>query len=90
VLAAGGCLILGKELYDKMQWLGFSDKENLLMVDPKNISGFQEVLEVALKEDKFRESLEQKARQLSEKVEHFDRYIDGIIQLYEEVLNSSS
>jgi len=87
VLATGGCLILGKELYDKMRWLGFSDKENLLVVDPKNISQFQATLETVLKEHRYRRDLKQKARQFSEKAEHFEQYVDDVIRLYEEVLS---
>jgi len=87
VLAAGGCLILSKELYDKMRWVGFSENEDILVVDPKNIPEFQTTLEMVLNEQKFRESIKRRARLLSEKVEHFEQYINDITQLYNELLS---
>lgn len=88
VLATGGCLILSKELYDKMKRLGFSDKENLLVVDPKNISEFKAKLEVIIKKPDCIKNIKKGAHQLSERIEHFENYVDDMIQLYGEVLDN--
>jgi len=87
VLSTGGCLVLGKELYDKMKWLGIQDKESLVVVDPKNITEFKSTLEKILKDSVLRSILKQNARRLSEKIENFELYIDNIVQLYEQTLD---
>jgi glycosyltransferase involved in cell wall biosynthesis len=88
ILATGGCLILSRELYNKMRWLGISEDEQLLTVNPKNISEFRTALETALSDDRAIERLKENARKLSEKTERFDQYIDDMVGLYEEVLIS--
>lgn len=87
VLATGGCLILSSELYQKLKWLGLCDKENLLVVNPKNISEFRIALETVLQKSDYIKTIKSNARELSEKVEHFKEYVDDTIQLYEEVLD---
>jgi len=51
-------------------------------------SEFQETLESVLKNSEFRNSLKQKARQLSEKVDNFDLYLDTLVQLYDSILKT--
>jgi len=87
VLAVGGCLVLSEELYGKTKRLGFSNNENLLVVDPKNISEFRTKLEIVIKDSDHIKNIKRGARQLSERIEHFENYVNDIIQLYKEVLN---
>jgi glycosyltransferase involved in cell wall biosynthesis len=89
VLACGRCLILSTELYEKFRRRGFKDKENCLVVNPKDILGFRETIELVLNNVELREEIASNARSLSEKIEHFEEYVNETIALYEEIINTN-
>lgn len=86
VLATGRCLILSREIYDKLRFLGIEEDQHALVVNPKIIGEFTTTLETALFDGARRLELEQQGRNLSEKVERFEDYIDDMLALYKKVL----
>jgi len=88
VLACGGCLILSTELYEKLKRIGFYNKENCFIVDPKNISDFRKTLELILENPELRETIARNARLTSERIEHFEDYVNKTVALYQEVIES--
>lgn len=90
VMAVGKCMILSDELYNKRRSVEIQDEQNVLVVNPKNIEQFKELLEKVIKNPADAEKIGQQARLVSEKIERFDEYIEDTISLYKEVLRESS
>lgn len=87
VMAVGKCLVLSEELYTKRRSQEIQDGENVIVVDPKDIQQFREILEKVIREPAYAEEIGQKARLASEKIERFDEYIEDTICLYKEILD---
>lgn len=87
VMAVGKCLILSKELYLKRASRDVKDGEGVLVVDPKDVAQFKNVLEKVIRCPDFAESLGWQLHLISKKLERFDEYIEHTISLYQEVLN---
>lgn len=90
VMAVGKCMILSDELYNKRRSAEIQDEQNVLVVNPKNIEQFKELLERVIKNPADAEKIGQQARLVSEKIERFDEYVEDTISLYKEVLRESS
>jgi len=88
VFACGNCLILSTELYEKFKRIGLKDKENSLVVNPKNILEFRKTIELVLDNLELREKIAKNARLISEKIEHFEGYVNKTVALYQEVIES--
>lgn len=86
VMATGTCLVLSREIYDKLQFLGIKENQHALVVNPKDVAEFSTILETALSNSYFRQELGRQGRVLSEKVERFEDYIDDMLELYKNVL----
>ena len=82
VIACGRCLILSKELYEKYKKLGFEDKENCIVVNPKDIPNFRMALELVIKNEEIRNMIAQNGLTLSKKIENFEEYIKETLTLY--------
>lgn len=88
VLACGSCLILSNELFTKFKRISFRDKENCLVVNPKNIFEFRKVLELILENPELRRTIARNARLNSEKIENFEEYTNDTIMLYQELIEA--
>ena len=83
-------MILSDEIYNKRRSAEIQDEQNVLVVNPKNIEQFKELLERVIKNPADAEKIGQQARLVSEKIERFDEYVEDTISLYKEVLRESS
>jgi len=89
VMAVGNCLVLSKELYTKYRKKVSShikDKENVLVIEPKEIEKFKNVLETIIKNPTYAEKIGHQAYLTSRKIEKFEKYVDNTIKLYQQVL----
>jgi glycosyltransferase involved in cell wall biosynthesis len=86
VLATGSCLVLSREIYDKLRFLGINENQHALVVDPKKIGEFTEVIRTVLNDGAQRLELGRQGRALSERVERFEDYIDDMLGLYKKML----
>jgi len=88
VLACGTCLVLSTELYEKLKRIGFCDKENCLVINPKNIPDFRKTMELVLNDPELRETVAKNARLTSERIECFEDYVNETTVLYQEIIKS--
>jgi len=90
VMAVGKCLILSEELYVKRRSIDIQDKENILVVDPKNIEQFRTTLEKIIKQPDYAEKIGQRAWIVSKKIERFDVYIEEMINFYANLIKEKT
>lgn len=90
VMAVGKCLILSEELYAKRHSYEIEDGKNVIIVDPKNIEQFKEVLEKVIKQPYYAEKIGEEALIASNKIERFDEYIEDTINLYTKALKEKT
>ena len=86
VMAVGKCLILSNDIYKKKSYLDLVDRDNILIVDPKNIMQFRAIIENTIKNVAEAERIGSQARDVNSKSVDFDRYVNNTISLYEEML----
>jgi len=86
VMAVGRCLILSSDLYRKRISPKIKDKENVLVVDPKDINAFSTTLRKVIQNPDLAEEIGERARAVSEEIENFDEYIEKTIFLYRDAL----
>lgn len=89
VMAIGKCLILSNELYAKRRTSEIQDKKNVLVVNPKNIEQFKEILEKVIKQPNYAEKIGQQAWIISKRIERFDEYVEDTINLYKNILKKT-
>lgn len=82
VMAVGKCLILSKELYDTGCYGNLSDRENVLLIDPKNIEQFRTVIKDIIRRPDTASRIGQNAYKASREIENFREYIDHTVDLY--------
>lgn len=90
VMAVGKCMILSEDLYNKRGTTEMQDKQNLLVVNPKDIEQFKRMLEKVIKNPDYAEKIGQQARLVSEQIESFDEYIEDTIHLYKEIIEGQN
>lgn len=90
VMATGKCMVLSNELYAKRCSPDIQDGKNVIVVDPKNIQQFKELLEKTIGQPDYAEEIGRQARVVSEKIERFDEYIKDTIGLYKEIVRNNS
>lgn len=86
VMAVGKCMILSEELYNKRRTPEIQDKQNVLVVNPKDIEQFRRILEKVIKNPDYAKKIGQQAQLVSEKIEKFDEYVEDTINLYREII----
>jgi len=89
VMTVGKCLILSKELYNKGCYGNLIDGENVLLIDPKNIKQFRQVIEDIIRHPDSASRVGQNAYKFSRQIENFNKYIDFTIDLYASLLERS-
>jgi glycosyltransferase involved in cell wall biosynthesis len=82
VMAVGKCLVLGKEIAYNQFYGNLVDHENVLLVDPKDISDFRNVLEFVIKNSDDVEEIGRKAYETSRTVDNFNEFIDFTLTQY--------
>jgi glycosyltransferase involved in cell wall biosynthesis len=82
VMAAGTCLVLSKELYDKRVSDQIRERDSVLVVNPKDVPSFREVLRLVIKNPALARSVGERAREVSERIENFPSYLDSMERLY--------
>lgn len=86
VMAVGKCLVLSEELAGKGCYGNLVNGENVLLVDPKNIKQFKAIIEDIVRHPDKAERIGMSAYEHSQKIEHFEEYIDHNIALYASLL----
>ena len=89
VMATGTCLVLSEELYAKRASPKITAGESVLTINPKDYESFRNTLAEIIKNPTYAKRIGVAARQVSEELENFDGYVNGVEMLYEEILNSS-
>ncbi len=87
IMAVGKCLILSEELYKKGCYGNLIDKENVLIVDPKDIKQFRETIVTLLKHPDTATKIGRKAANFSGKSENFSEYINFTTSLYSSLID---
>ncbi len=87
VMAVGKCLILSKELYSKQCYGNLVDRENVLLINPKNIKQFRTIIEDVIRHPDIALRIGQNAYNFSKKTENFDEYINFTLDLYTSLID---
>ncbi len=87
VMAVGKCLVLGKEIAYKQYYGDLVDRENVLLVDPKNIFDFRNVLEFVIRNPETVDEIGRKAYETFKVVDNFNEFIDYTLEQYTSLVN---
>ena len=87
-MAVGKCLILGREIAYSQYYGNLIDKENVLLVDPKNIPAFRNVIEFVIRNPEEVAEIGKKAYETSKAVDNFNEFIDYILEQYTSLIES--
>lgn len=82
VMSVGKCLILGKEIAYNQHYGNLIDKENVLLIDPKDIPGFRDVIEFVIRNPAEVDEIGRKAYETSKTVENFNEFIEYTLEQY--------
>jgi len=82
VMAVGKCLILGKEISYNQYYGNLIDRENVLLVDPKNIPAFRNVMEFVIQNPEEVAEIGRRAYEASKAVNNFNDFIDYTLEQY--------
>jgi len=82
VMAVGKCLVLGKEIANSQYYGNLIDRENVLLVDPKNIPVFRNVIEFVIRNPEEVAEIGRKAYETSKAVDNFNEFIDYTLEQY--------
>ena len=82
VMAVGKCLILGREIAYSQYYGDLVDRENVLLVDPKNIPGFRNIIEFVIRNPEEVVEIGRKASETSKSVDNFNEFIDFTLEQY--------
>jgi glycosyltransferase involved in cell wall biosynthesis len=86
VMAVGKCLILGKEIAYDQYYGKLIDKENVLLVDPKDISSFRNLIEFVIRNPTKAEEIGRNAFNTSKTVNNFNEFVDFTLTQYKSLL----
>lgn len=86
VMAVGKCLILGNELAENNYYGNIIDRENIFLIDPKNISQFHDIVGSIVKDPDIAIKIGQGGHKNSEKINNFEEHITDTILLYNELV----
>lgn len=89
VMAVGKCLIMGKEIAYNHYYGVLVDKENVLLVDPKNIPAFRNVIEFVLRNPAEVAEIGNKAYETSKAIDNFNEFIDYTLEQYNSLIDSN-
>lgn len=89
VMAVGKCMILSKELYNKQFYGNLTDDENVLLIDPKNITQFMAVIKNVIKHPDYTARIGQNAYIVSRQLENFDEYISQTVDMYASLIEKT-
>lgn len=87
VMALGKCMMISDEIYKKKLNPFWEAGKNVIVVNPYDITEFQVALTNVIRKPEWTKEIGREALAASQKLEKFDLYVDGIISLYEMVLN---
>jgi glycosyltransferase involved in cell wall biosynthesis len=87
VMAMGKCLILGKEIAYNKYYGNLIDRENVLLVDPKNIPSFRNVIEFIIRNPEEVAEIGRKAYEASKAVDDFNEFIDYTLEQYTSLID---
>ena len=82
VMAVGKCLILGKELAYNQYYGNLIDRENILLVDPKDVPGFRNIIEFVIRNPEEVAEIGRKAYETSKAIDNFNEFIDYTLEQY--------
>jgi glycosyltransferase involved in cell wall biosynthesis len=82
VMSVGKCLILGKEIAYNQYYGNLIDKENVLLVDPKNIPGFRDLIEFVIRNPAEVDEIGRKAYETSKTIDNFNEFIEYTLEQY--------
>lgn len=86
VMAVGRCLIISEELYRKRRSEKIKNKENVIVVNPKNTDNFKDIIQSIIENPNVPEQIGKAANKISLQIEDFENYITQIENLYKIVL----
>jgi glycosyltransferase involved in cell wall biosynthesis len=86
VMAMGKCLILGKEIALNQHYGDLPDRENVLIVDPKNIQYFKDTIEYVIRNPLKIEEIGRNAYRTFKTVDDFNDFIDCTLDIYRSIL----
>jgi len=89
VMAVGKCMILGKEIAFNQHYGDLVDRENALLVDPKNISEFKNAIEFVINNPRKVAQIGRQAHETSISVDNFDEFITCTLEQYESLSSFS-
>jgi len=86
VMAVGSCLVLSEELYKKRKSEKIKNKENIIVVNPKNTENFKNIIQSIIENPNIAEKIGKAANKISLQIEDFENYITQTEYLYESAL----
>ena len=87
VMAVGKCLVLGREIAYKQYYGDLVDRENVLLVNPKNISAFRNVLEFVIQNTEAVDEIGRKSFETFKMNDNFNEFIDFTLGQYTSLVN---
>jgi glycosyltransferase involved in cell wall biosynthesis len=87
VMAVGKCLIMGEEIAHNQYYGNLVDRENVLLVDPKNIPGFRNIIEFVIRNPEEVAEIGRKAYETSKAVDNFNEFIDYTLEQYTSMID---
>ena len=86
VMAVGKCLVLGKEIAYNQYYGDLIDRENVLLIDPKSISDFKNVLEFVIRNPEEVDDIGRIAYKTSKTVDNFSEFINYTYDQYKSLI----
>ena len=90
VMAVGKCLVLGKEIAHNQYYGNLADKENVLLVDPKNIPAFRNVIKFVIHNPEEVAEIGRKAYETFKTIDNFNEFIDYTLEQYNSLIESTN
>lgn len=88
-MAVGTCLVLSEELYGKRKSDKVKRNDSVLVIDPKDINTFRELLLRIIENPGYALKIGKNARKVSELIENFNGYLSQNEALYRKLLRVS-
>ena len=89
VMAVGTCLIISQELYNKRKSNKIKNKENVIVINPKNIEEFKNNIQTIIENPSFSKKIGERASKIALQLEDFKGYIAQTENLYKKILKIS-
>lgn len=86
VMAVGTCLVISEELYKKRRSEKIKNKENIIVVNPKDTENFKKNIESIIENPNIAIKIGKEANKISLQIEDFEGYMALTENLYKKVL----